>query len=453
MESAAFNSDAYTAEYLSEARYSESPEMVEPLDIVETELGTTNQIDENGAENVSTEDEIVETRHLEHDHGNGQAANTESIPQRTSNTEGIPQRSDSIQEAEVRLGRLETAFTDLMQVLLDERQQMKKSENKGDPLGRTWGHSSLASTHGVHTGNTVFRWDQLKPIPRDLPTSRMWEAWRRFIETFEISTSLNSVTDAARKSQLLFLSLGEQMQGIVRAAQLRPRLDEPNCFDKFVENIDNYLKSMTDTAAEHDAFTRMRQEKGESAMAFHSRLTDKVRLCGYSDNDQLRFVRVQLLKGMANQELARTSRTFGYDANFIVQAATRCEDFEPETAAQSCSTENPVVLAINRNKRTFERIQHNNDRDRNRVAPEPQEKRFRGERAGERPHIGRRGRCSRCNYLAHHNVPCPALTRNCNTCGLRGHFSSTCRRRRVYNVQSGVRQVNHNKEDQTTDKV
>lgn len=54
---------------------------------------------------------------------------------------------------------------------------------------------------------------------------------------------------------------------------------------------------MADTAAEHLAFYCMRQEMGESAMDFHARFMEKVRLCHYGSSDQERFVRAQLLKG------------------------------------------------------------------------------------------------------------------------------------------------------------
>ncbi|XP_058810989.1 uncharacterized protein K02A2.6-like [Topomyia yanbarensis] len=39
-------------------------------------------------------------------------------------------------------------------------------------------------------------------------------------------------------------------------------------------------------------------------------------------------------------------------------------------------------------------------------------------------------RCSRCNRASHGSQSCPALNKNCNSCGRRGHFAATCRRQR-----------------------
>lgn len=91
-----------------------------------------------------------------------------------------------------------------------------------------------------------------------------------------------------------------------------------------------YFRAMTDVSAEHEKFTVMKQESGESTMVFRARLLSQVRLCKYSEEDQVRFVRSQLLKGMANRELARTARMFNYDTEFIVQSASRYETFEEE---------------------------------------------------------------------------------------------------------------------------
>lgn len=130
--------------------------------------------------------------------------------------------------------------------------------------------------------------------------------------------------------------MGDELKSIVRAAKLRPSSDDDNCYDNcydnFITNIDRYLKSMTDPAAEHEAFSNMHQEDGESAIHFHARLTEKVRLCGYSPSDQDRFVLTQLLRGLRNQELKRAARTCGHESNLIVQSATRAEAFQAEIA-------------------------------------------------------------------------------------------------------------------------
>ncbi|XP_055633448.1 uncharacterized protein LOC129773822 [Toxorhynchites rutilus septentrionalis] len=170
------------------------------------------------------------------------------------------------------------------------------------------------------------------------------------------------------------------------------------CYEVFIKNIDVYLRSLTDTSAEHDMFSSMQQKEGESAVNFYARLIEKVWLCGYSAADQDRFVRTQFLKGLRNRELAKAARTYNYDTTFVVQSATRDEALH--------HSEN----------------QH-------------QSWRWNQIGGGTRMALQRHQRCSRCNRAAHGNQQCPAIDKNCNSCGRRGHFSATCRQKRVNTVQ------------------
>ncbi|XP_062705610.1 uncharacterized protein K02A2.6-like [Aedes albopictus] len=261
----------------------------------------------------------------------------------------------------------------------------------------------------------------------------MWEEWNRYIENFEMAATLSNANDPVRRSQLLFLSMGTELQGIVRAAKLRPSLTDANCYQKFVANIGNYFQSMTDASAEHEAFSNMKQLKTENAVAFHARLMAKVRLCGYSPTDHDRFVRSQLLKGLRNKDLVRAARTYGHDTNYIVQAATRDEAYEAETT----TPDNKEPLAVNRVHRTTS-VQDSIKKRSRADNGGPQPKRSRTNQYAERRSTqdrGRRSRCRRCNGRTHSNLPCPALSRNCNFCGEQGHYAITCRRAHVRQVQ------------------
>lgn len=284
------------------------------------------------------------------------------------------------------------------------------------------------------------RWDNIKPFPAGVPANKMWEEWNRYIENFEIAASLSNANDPVRRSQLLFLSIGDELQNIVRAAKLRPSLNDANCYRQFVANIKNHFQAMTDSAAEHEAFSNMRQDKNESSIAFHARLTAKVRLCGYSPTDQDRFVRAQLLKGLRNKELVKAARTYGHDTNYIVQAATRDEAYEAEVAVQPGSLD---PYSVNRIQSQTTRQPPHRDSFRKRPGSESlmdrsQPKRFRGNQQAPRPDLqdrGRRTRCRRCNGVPHSNFTCPALNRNCNLCGERGHYAAACRQTRIRQVQ------------------
>ncbi|XP_058829267.1 uncharacterized protein LOC131688772 [Topomyia yanbarensis] len=295
---------------------------------------------------------------------------------------------------------------------------------ESNPVTPAFVPTSPPTVMSLDNGAQNIRWDNIKPFPKGVPANKLWEAWTKFFENFEIAASLSNAYDPVKRFHLLYLSIGDELQGIVRAAKLRPDSIDANCYGVFVKNIEEYLKALTDTSAEHDAFSSMQQEKGESAVNFHARLMEKVWLCGYSPSDQDRFVRTQLLKGLRNRELAKAARTYGHDTNFVVQSATRDEALQPEPP----SLEGPTsILAVSR---SFSR-----DVGMKRQLSKPDErgigfrpKHFRGD---GRPSLQRYERCSRCNRAAHGGQRCPALDKNCNSCGRRGHFSATCRRKRV----------------------
>lgn len=178
------------------------------------------------------------------------------------------------------------------------------------------------------------RFDNIPRFPKGVKATSMWEVFTTYLEKFEIAISLNGITNPAQRAQALYLALEDEVQGIIRAAGLRPSLTDPDCYRRLVGNISSYFRAMTDVSAEHDKFTAMKQNPGESVIAFRARLVAQVRLCKYSEEDQVRFVRSQLLKGMTNKELARTARMFNYETEFVVQSATRCEAFEEGASSE-----------------------------------------------------------------------------------------------------------------------
>ncbi|XP_062537287.1 uncharacterized protein LOC134205738 [Armigeres subalbatus] len=300
-----------------------------------------------------------------------------------------------------------------------------------DDTDKSWKFPTDAERRGGESSSSSIRWDHLKPFPSGIAANKMWEHWNRYIENYEIAASLSNVNDPVKRTQLLYLSMGDELQGIVKAAKLRPSLSSPNCYTTFLTNIQKYLRSMTDTAAEHEAFSRMKQGNEESAVAFHARLMCKVRSCNYSVDDEDRFVRSQLLTGLRNRELVKQARTYGHDTNFIVQSATRDEAFESETKQQ----EEPRLLAI----RSYQNRPPYNQSSRKRTniagtagrASGLPAKRQHTDESNQQRSQRQRQRCPRCLLLHHRNGQCPALSRNCNECGKRGHYAAACRQKQV----------------------
>lgn len=295
--------------------------------------------------------------------------------------------------------------------------------------------SSISPSAPPTSGN-VIRWDNIKPFPKNVAATKMWEAWIHFLEDFEIAASLSYLRDPKRRVELLLLCMGDELKSIVRAAKLRPSEDEgENYYKQFVDNIDRHLKAMTDPAAEHEEFSRMVQEEGESAVKYHARLTEKVLLCDYNPADQDRFVRTQLLRGLRNEELRRAARTYSHDSNTIVHAATRAEAFQAEIAVRG-SDSNALVVSSNRFRPSERQIKRKQAFHQPTSNPVKRSKFDRPPSFEQRAGSSRRNRCSRCFRPAHRSEECPALRRNCNSCGERGHFAVACRVDRVSTVKN-----------------
>ncbi|XP_055608770.1 uncharacterized protein LOC129756040 [Uranotaenia lowii] len=292
----------------------------------------------------------------------------------------------------------------------------------------------LCSKKEVSSNEGSIRWDIIKPFPKNVPTSKMWEAWRHFIEDFEIASSLANIHSQKRRMDMLLLSMGDELKSIVGAAKLRPPVDDEECFKSLVKNIDKYLKSMTDPAAEHEAFSNMRQEEGESAVSFHARLTEKVQLCGYSEADTERFVWTQLTKGLRNADLRKDARIYGHDVNKIVVSATRAEAFASESVQASYERSAMAISRSVNKERNYQRNRPTREPNR-RVQFRNQSQRYNPYVSQQRLQVSRRKRCVRCFENLHDGKPCPAEEKQCYRCKQFGHVMKACRAPEVDVIQ------------------
>ncbi|XP_055590375.1 uncharacterized protein K02A2.6-like [Uranotaenia lowii] len=392
----------------------------------ESERGNESNQEES-EDSLTSEDSVSSTTSCE----SIEVGNTGDVSCSQENRELPEEAGEQPRNIAEELDRMRRVIEDLSRKL----SEYEKPSVRRPIVEDNWSTSHDANDRTEGT-QAAIKWDHIKPFPSGIPANKMWEEWNRFIENFDIAASLGNAGSSVQRSKLLFLCLGQELQGIVRAAKLKPSLTEPDCYSTFKNNIRNYLQSMTDTAAEHEAFAAMKQGPGESAIAYHARLQEKVRLCGYSPSDQERFVRAQLLKGLRNRDLSKSARIYNYDINFIVQSATREEAYDAETS-QPSGSDIAIVQRSNWKRSSEPHRKRGWDGTRN---DQHQSKRYRGP---DRRFEERRSRCHRCNRPSHKpGTICPALDKTCNGCGDRGHFIATCPKRRVNNLQRDSDRVN-----------
>lgn len=321
-----------------------------------------------------------------------------------------------------RMDRMERTVMGLATVVTRIESAIQPSSSRRPET--TWNFPRPSTSTGA--APLTVRLDNIKPFPSGVPANKLWEEWNRYIDTFEIAATLSNANEPATRTNLLFLSMGPDLREIVSAAKLCPaNLDDENCYRAFVENITNYFRGMTDMAAENEAFIRMKQGTGETAVAFHARLMCKARLCNFKLDEQERNVQAQLLRGLRNKEIVKMARRYGHDSNTIVQAATRDEAYEAETAppAEDNVFEVSDRNASNhgRNRKIYRKRKSLNARD--------------GEPSRKRQQQDQDQRCEKCNFTYHKTGVCPAKRKNCSYCHKRGHFEAACTNKRVRAVR------------------
>lgn len=367
----------------------------------------------------------------------------ETNPSRKANT---TEQAHPENEKSEWMNKIENFLADLSKAITLSQPGTSQPAPVSPVADQSWNFSHEPSR--AQGSYTTVRPEHINQFPSGIRPNKMWAEWYDFIENFEVAVSLHNANDPVYKVKLLYLSLGKELQSIVKAANLKPSLTDPHCYTAFVKNIENHLRSMTDTAAEHRAFLKMKQGRDESTVSFHARLMKNVKLCGYSSSDQSRFVRAQLMDGLRNKELVKAARTYNYDTNFIVQSSTRDEAYEAEIVEQALESNISQIGEGygNNRKRNYDRQESGYPPAKYRRTSEfvqtpehrPNQSRWGGSsnlqarvnqsnpRSNPRTQ-GRQTRCPRCNNVFHRNPQCPALSRTCDKCGKRGHFAVACR--------------------------
>lgn len=306
------------------------------------------------------------------------------------------------------------------------------TEEKNRELQTGWRFSappanSMQADNCVHAAT---RLENAPRFPKNVPTNRLLQEWNRFLEKFEIAASLSNINNPAQMAKHLFMCMGDDLQDIVCVAKLRPSLNDPRCYRAMVNNINAYLRKLTDPVTEHENFSRLSQGKDETIVNFHARLKSKAKLCEYGEQHEDRFVYAQLLMGMRDRKLAEDAKIYGHDIDVVVKAAARKESITSDIIPHYNTESGPEVLAVSRSStqgnRPFRKRSGNAM-----LSTQRKLQRYVGKR-----NQGRRSRCWRCNSSTHTHDVCSAKDKKCFGCGIIGHYASACRRKGIRTIQA-----------------
>lgn len=143
---------------------------------------------------------------FDNDTSNSTVGSSQPLSNPTPNADATPQENQnqaSTQRADAdRIDRIERMIANINDF-------MNRFETRPIPdndAEKSWKVSNDVNRHesGGNSSSNI-RWDYLKPFPSGIPANKMWEHWNRYVENFEIATSLSNVSDPAKRTQLLYL--------------------------------------------------------------------------------------------------------------------------------------------------------------------------------------------------------------------------------------------------------
>ncbi|XP_062557160.1 uncharacterized protein LOC134222022 [Armigeres subalbatus] len=186
------------------------------VDVVETEEEELQE--SNSDTDNSTGDEVDNQNQESESSSDGGTPDTRlSRPPSKSPPADVAKHNDSSHPA---LDRTNADRIDRMEEMIANMNNFMnrfEAHTRPAPTDNDDGWKSSNDVHPRGSGensSSSIRWDHLKPFPSGIAANKMWEEFNRYVENFEIAASLNNVNDPVKRSQQLFLSIGDELQAV-----------------------------------------------------------------------------------------------------------------------------------------------------------------------------------------------------------------------------------------------
>lgn len=181
---------------------------------------------------------------------------------------------------------------------------------------RVSGKSRIQPSRGVFRNvvtNMASSLPSFPPFDMDEDQSSVGPRWSKWVNRFDNFLAALNITDDARRKALILHYGGERVFEIFETLDSNARVVTPatgttaavneTCYEAARRALNDYFAPRVNTDFEMFTFRQSRQLDGESFDAFHTRLQQSAKNCGFTDKD--REIKAQLTIGCTSTELRR----------------------------------------------------------------------------------------------------------------------------------------------------
>ena len=131
--------------------------------------------------------------------------------------------------------------------------------------------------------------------------------WEKYVNRLKNLITALDIKNAERQKALLLHYVGEETNDIFDTLTVSEPADGETVFDTAVNAITSYLKPKRNIAYEEYLFRQAKQEKGETIMAYCTRLKQLAKTCEFTNTD--REIKSQIIQNCQSTKLRRKALT------------------------------------------------------------------------------------------------------------------------------------------------
>jgi len=268
--------------------------------------------------------------------------------------------------------------------------------------------------------------------------------WEKWIKRFKMWVIGMNVTMDARKRALLLTFAGEHVQDVFETL---PNTGDDADYDGALAALNAHFMPKRNTEFEVFTFGQAGQLSEETLDAYHTRLRQLSKQCGFHDVDMeiKRHIIKTCRSSRVRQKALRDSMTLAKLLDF----GRSIEDADHQCAEMEKMTLDPHHISWVNTRQSTRNKTYKQRRDAPHSQPSAPRPNVQQNRHRARQQPSRSKACHHCGGPYPHTKECPAHGKTCHKCGKMNHFSSVCKSSQSSTRHNPVHHVADNTPDNT----